>query len=77
MKETELLIEHVMKQDRSVVELLFQLCDRSGGRGKAKCKLAPANVGGVANVANGCVGMIIQPVQKLLDTCHQRVSAFG
>ena len=58
-------------------EVLFQLCYRSGGRGEAKCKLASADVGGIAKVADRCIGIVVQPVQKLLDTRHQRVGAFG
>jgi len=67
----------IPRRSQPCCEVLFQLCDRSGRRGKTKCKLASADVGGVAEVADRRVGMIVQPVQKLLDECHQRVGAFG
>src|SRR5262249_42724954 len=58
-------------------EVIFQLCYRSGGCGEAKRKLASANISGIAKVTNRCVGIVIKPVQKVLDAWHQRVTAFG
>ena len=58
-------------------EVLFQLCGRPSGCGKAKGKLASANVSGVANITDRCLGIVLQPLQKLLDMRHQRVGAFG
>src|SRR5215510_14782919 len=47
-------------------EVIFQFCYRSGGCGEAKCKLASANVSGIAKVTNRCVGIVVQPIVKLL-----------
>ena len=58
-------------------EVLFQLCERPSGCGEAKGKLASANVSGVANVTDRCLGMVIQPLQELLDMRHQCLGAFG
>ena len=52
-------------------KLGLQLCDRWSVSREAKGELAPADIRGVAEVADRRVGMIVQPVQKLLDMGYE------
>ena len=58
-------------------KMVLQLLYGAGGRGEPKRKLASADVGRVAKVANRCARIVIQPIQELLDTGHQCASVFG